>query len=98
MYANGKFDYGEETKIEEISLEGGKDYTVGYNAPPELIEFFKQEPNDSIKPNDEYKTKVETTYYYSAITKFKRAIFECTDVHYNESTGRIDEMTFEQIK
>ena len=40
----------------------------------------------------------ETCILYSALTNFKRAIFKCEDMHYNPDTGRIDSITFEQIK
>ena len=42
------------------------------------------------------KNNTITTYtLYSALTNFKRAIFTCTDVEYNN--GRIRSMTFEQV-
>lgn len=34
----------------------------------------------------------------SALTNFKTAIFECTNVYYNEVTGRINLMVFEQLE
>jgi len=91
---NGRTDYGDEDIIGETSLASGN-YTVGYNAPSNLISFFKQDPEDTSETTN-YRTKVETVYYHSALTNFRRAIFKCTNVHYNETTGRIDEMTFEQ--
>lgn len=93
-WPNGRTDYGDEVTIGETSLERGN-YTVGYNAPSNLISFFKQNPEDSSDTTN-YRTKVETVYYHSALTNFRRAIFKCTNVDYNQTTGRIDSMTFEQ--
>lgn len=55
-----------------------------------IIQFFKQEKNDITK-----KEGKKIYYLYSALTNFKRAIFECTDVDYSDD-GRIKEMTFKQ--
>ena len=60
-----------------------------------IINFFTQE-SDS-KDIKKFGDKIETTFTYSAMTNFKRAIFTCENVTYNEITGRISSMTFKQI-
>lgn len=39
----------------------------------------------------------KATYQYYQFTQFKRAMFECTDIKYNEQNGRINEMRFEVV-
>lgn len=39
----------------------------------------------------------KATYQYHQFTQFKRAMFKCTDIKYNEQNGRINEMRFEVI-
>ena len=63
----------------------------------DIVDFFEQDKEDSvIKGTGTNKYKIY--YIYSALTNFKRAIFQCEKVIYNEDTGRIQEMKFEQIK
>ena len=37
------------------------------------------------------------TYQYYQFTRFKRAMFKCTSIGYNEQNGRINEMKFEVV-
>ncbi len=62
-----------------------------------LLNFFSQDP-DPAPVEEKEKNKIIITYTYSALTNFKRAIFKCEseEIHYNEETGRIDEMVFTQ--
>lgn len=99
--AKGEITKETEKENEAASLEK-ETYELkegtGIKINESVIDFFRQPTSDP--PPEEIKsaTTVTTIYNYSALTNFKRAIFKCEDVHYNESTGRIDEMTFEQIK
>lgn len=68
--------------------------------PHELSEIenkFEGSLNDITKIKDDLNTK-KTYTVYSVLTNFKKAIFECKETHYDPQTGRIDSMTFEQIK
>lgn len=51
--------------------------------------------DDTFSTNDPINNTITTYTLYSALTNFKRAIFTCTDVEYNN--GRIRSMTFEQV-
>ena len=39
----------------------------------------------------------QATYQYYQFTQFKRAMFKCTNIGYNEQNGRINEMRFEVV-
>lgn len=39
----------------------------------------------------------QATYQYYQFTQFKRAMFECKEIKYNEQNGRINEMIFEVV-
>lgn len=61
----------------------------------DIVDFFEQDKEDSVIKG----TGTNKIYYiYSALTNFKRAVFECKEVKYNSNTGRIEEMKFKQIK
>lgn len=60
----------------------------------EFVNFFDGYKEDKIETTEDLKY---TYKLYSALTNFKRAIFECTDYEYNNLTGRIESMTFTQI-
>lgn len=97
-YANGDVDDDNEpTIIGGVSLAANTEgYTFGYTSPQNVLDFFKQPTEDIIKGEREYSNRTETTYYYSALTNFKRAIFTCTSTEYDKETGRLKAMTFEQ--
>lgn len=58
--------------------------------------FFSQDVKDkTVKEINESTNKIY--YIYSGLTNFKTAIFKCVDVDYSDVTGRVKEMTFEQI-
>lgn len=57
-----------------------------------IIKFFEQ-----YKEDKQIRNNNKTYYVYSALTNFKKAIFMCESVEYNEETGRINSMTFKQI-
>ena len=59
-----------------------------------MKEYFSQNATD---PEPKYSADGRYKYIIkSALTNFKRATFECTDVQYNQETGRISSMTFRQ--
>lgn len=58
-----------------------------------IIKFFEGNKNDDI-----IKSKEKTYYIYSALTNFKREIFSCTGMEYNENTGRIETLKFAQVE
>lgn len=60
-----------------------------------IIKFFSSNKNDEIIKS---KDKTKTYYIYSALTNFKREIFSCTGTEYNQKTGRIETLKFEQVK
>ena len=66
----------------------GKEFIMERN----FINFFKESKTDITVTSDDKKT---TYKMYSALTNFKRAIFECKEVKYND-LGRIQEMYFVQ--
>ncbi len=58
-----------------------------------IVEFFSSDKEDTVE-----RKGSEIYYTYSALTNFKRAIFKCESMDYNEKTGRINSITFTQIK
>lgn len=66
---------------------------------------YEVSEGESIENSDgtliNYDTFIESvkkaTYQYYQYTYFKRAMFECTDVLYDETTGRVNEMKFKVI-
>ena len=57
-----------------------------------FIEFFSNSKTDRTIEEGTITYKM-----YSALTNFKRAIFRCDYSHYDEETGRINEMSFTQL-
>ncbi len=92
-------DLGSSFRISTSDLEEGREYSLGdwdydtLDMKEDILSFFDQTDKDDIISQDNY-----TYYIYSALTNFKKATFKCTNVEYNEETGRINEMTFEQIE
>ncbi len=84
--------------VSTSELKAGSSYDLGkwkgdvLEMNSGIISFFTQTDSDTIKTKGQY-----TYYIYSALTNFKSSIFECSEVHYNQETGRIDEISFEQI-
>lgn len=85
---------GIETKTKEV--KDGSLYSGQYNQDNHAMKaFLNQEPNDyydEANSNDGKKI-----YVYSALTSFKRSIFECNEVKYNNS-GKINNMKFKEVK
>ena len=82
----------------EAVMNNGVEYSLGkwqgetFVMNSNFLSFFDGFSEDKIEPNGRYTYKL-----YSALTNFKRAIFECTHYKYNDLTGRIESMTFTQI-
>ena len=94
-------DIKEKAKLsEDIQIELNKDtYELGTtNMNEKMLKFFTKNSMKDISIGENKVDHVVTYNIYSAITNFKRAIYECKDVDYNEKTGRIEEMRFEQIR
>lgn len=70
---------------------GGASFVTNNN----FKDFFAGDAVDRTETTSDKKT---TYKMYSALTNFKRAIFQCESVIYNGDTGRIEEMSFVQIK
>lgn len=51
----------------------------------------------SINPDDNVDNIKEATYQYYQYTQFKRAMFKCINITYNESNGRVNGMEFEVV-
>lgn len=89
-------------KNEEYSL-GTFTPSGGYSLNDNFIRIFTAGYVNDIEhttthTNASGQTIVVTYKLYSALTNFKRAVFTCKDVKYDENTGRIKEMVFEQYK
>lgn len=97
QYGNGNIEEGDIQTVTEGTLKSGtyqlfaREDSMQMNN--EVLAFFNQKSNDIITKTN--RTTVVTTYTYSAITNFKTAIFECTNVDYKN--GRVSSMTFSQI-
>ena len=75
------------------SALGVKKYTIPQNATWDNVynEFKK-----FAKPtSDEEKLRKQSIYEYYEFTQFKKAKFKCTKLHYDEQTGKVDELDFE---
>lgn len=73
-----------------LSPEDLEDYEKNRKATLESI--LKREVYDS-----EIETIITATYHYNQFTQFKKAMFECTNISYNETNGRVNRMQFRVI-
>lgn len=72
-------------------------YEIGYNPPGNIVSFFTgQEMEDTNIVKEEKSNYIIREITYSALTNFKRAIFECTRCEDTDNDGRIDIMEFTQ--
>lgn len=105
-YSTGEVKEGEIKKISSYGvLEKDKEYKLlrGSKENPTIdinvLNFFSATPtednNEDVTEESEKNKLIKIKYTYSAITNFKRAIFQCTDVSYEN--GRIKSMTFSQL-
>lgn len=93
----GKLSGPITTELGKGTYELGVFSGTNFNINDGMVSFFKNKKSD-ISIGENKGTYVITYNIYSAITNFKRAIYECKEVHYNPETGRVDKMTFEQIR
>jgi succinylglutamate desuccinylase len=62
-----------------------------------IIDFFNSPKNNTITEVNN-KDTVVTTITYNPLNVFKKTIFTCSDVTYDNRTGRINSMTFEEVQ
>lgn len=98
--------------LSQTEITSGVQYTLlsfsGNNAImnkdfTKIFDGYKEDITKTTLPETKLEagrkvTKTTTCTLYSALTNFKRAIFQCTNVDYSPQTGRIESMTFEQYK
>ena len=87
----------DDTKLQRLSAEianivddDNADDKYKETRAKKLKNIFGRKIEDSEIP----KIKEATKKYYQ-YTQFKRAMFKCTDVKYNQQNGRVNEMDFE---
>jgi type II secretory pathway pseudopilin PulG len=86
----GKVISTKEREKKGVSLEASEQpYSID-----EVKNFFSQDPDDRLNEKDGEDKIINT---YSALTSFKRSIFECNGVEYGKN-GRINKMSFEEVK
>lgn len=63
------------------------------------VEFDCIKNNDYGKVKDQYEAMIKDNalnlYKYYEFVQFKKAKFKCTKLHYDEQTGKVDELNFE---
>ncbi|MBQ3145315.1 MAG: hypothetical protein IJB90_01855 [Clostridia bacterium] len=102
-YSNGEVYEEDPVNINDWSLSesrgGERDIEVNFNTSQKIVDFFQdQSVNDEIIVLEENSRYIKKQINYSALTNFKRAIFECTQCEDRNDDGRIDYMKFEQYK
>lgn len=60
-----------------------------------LTKILRYNPDEKGVDIDDIK---QATYLYYQLTKFKSAMFDCTNVLFNEENGRVNRMTFEVVE
>ena len=51
----------------------------------------------TINKNDNVDAIKQVTYQYYQLTQFKRAMFKCTDIIHDQTTGRVNRMNFKVV-
>ena len=97
-----------DVNISTRDIEGNKEYKLlSFSGKQAIInKDFKNIFEDGFKEDftrtkivpDGGQSKTVTCTVYSALTNFKRAIFECTNVEYDSNTGRINKLEFAQVE
>lgn len=87
---NNKETRTKETIDNEYSLKPAGTYSIDNS---ELQKFLKQSVNDYYDESSTQSTKI---YIYSALSAFKKSIFKCSEVKYDDN-GRISYMKFEEL-
>ena len=90
----------DETKRNSSSLAGTSKIELGtwtgnvtYKPNGKVVNFFSTNSTDSVEETKENNGNTMIVYKYSPFTTFKNAIFQCTNVEYNNQ-GRIKELEF----
>lgn len=88
----------QETEYHDNSRLPSGEYNVGtINMNENLIDFFNDEAKQVVTKSVGDDGTITTTTVTPAIINFKKLIFTCTGVNYNENTGRINQLVFKQV-
>ena len=95
--------YGGEKNAQSLCIAMNKIYTSPLPSTPEekieAIANYKLAIGDKTEIDESEWDTIENrqadVYTYSEYIQFKRAKFDCTNVEYNQQTGRITSMKFE---
>lgn len=101
--AHGEGTIVNKEYTDEVKLNGNTTYELMNNASkdkmdPEIVKFFNT-PAEPIYGDQEFfpaSGEIKITVEYPAIINFKKAIFTCTGVDYNEE-GIVSKLTFVQV-
>ena len=95
-----KNDIDDTEKLSRGTYKLGRTASDGTFAMDDgVLNFFANEAKEDIdKQTDPDTGVITTTIIKPAIINFKRAIFTCIQVHYNENTRRVDSLTFKQVQ
>lgn len=96
-----------DTKLQKMSANIEHivdDEVVDSRAKDEYIKYREQILSrilgytiTQVNNSDLIEDAKKATYQYYQYTMFKRAMFECTNVSYNETNGRVNRMDFEVV-
>lgn len=70
-------------------------YATSYQSS--VVTFFQKQETDDTVEIKRHTNSVEKLITYSALTNFKRAIFQCEECKDTDNDGRIDYMKFVEI-
>ena len=95
--------YQNTETLEGVSIKKGT-YRLGnwdaeskLEMKEEIITFFNTSTQTEVKKSKHYGSDANITEItYPALSNFKKSVFTCSNVEYNEN-GRIKEMTFTQV-
>lgn len=101
-----------DTKLQKLSAEIANivdepkrsyfDTNEQYKSALEAYEITRAEKltkilGYKIAPGDDVENIKDATYQYYQYTQFKRAMFECINITYNDSNGRVNGMEFQVV-
>ncbi len=100
-YSNGDKEIGDPVPTDgTVELSAGEYSLLGSNGTAmnaDMVSFFNETPLEDEVESERDGNTIVVTYTYSALSNFKRAIFECTGIDYSEENGRVNYMEFRQI-